>query len=178
MTLSSYSFSSTVKEAIVSAADETSIAYYIMSKVAYLESNHNPNAVNGNTRSSAKGLFQITKFISDHYKKTINREYDIFDPYYNSLIASKLMKDNVNYIYRKYKVCFNLKLEEYYLLHFLGASKTYKFMQAEPSDIGKEMFPQAYEWNKSIFTRKDGTFRTIFEIRAYLRNRMNKAKVL
>lgn len=105
--------------------------------------------------SSATGLFQ---FINDTWKTMMKKyaaKYGIdpstppTDPRANALMGAEFLKENMAAI--KGAVNRPLTNTDLYIAHFMGAGGARKFLSADPSTIGANMFPEAARANPSIF---------------------------
>lgn len=143
----------------------TSVPQDYMCKIAKIESNWNPNAVNKATNS--RGLFQITapteKNLRDKYKVI----GDILDPYINALLASYLTAEHIKYLKNKGFKINDLNL---YILHFFGIPDGYIFLTTNSMTLVKERFPKVYKYNKGIVGNK-----TVGEFKQYLQSKLDKS---
>lgn len=134
-------------------------------KVAYMESNFNPNAKA--PKGTSRGLFQVNKQTEKSIRKNYDIKGDIFNPYINSLIAGYLTKENIEYYKNKKIELNNINL---YYAHFLGVYKAKIFINSDNNIKIKNLFPKEYEYNTSFF--RD---RTVGEIKNILKKRYNNA---
>lgn len=166
--LFSVSVFASVVDAIQKAASEHKISEDYLCKIAQIESALNPNASNASNAIGAKGLFQITSSTQRLLEAKYKLSGDIFDPYYNSVLVSKLTQEHANILKR-----WNLEANHVnlYLLHFFGVSAGYKFLTTNSSVIIKDKFPKEYKYNKYFIKNL-----TVGQFKEKLAHKLNKAK--
>lgn len=118
------------------------IPYEYMCKVAYIESNFNPNA--RNPVSSARGLYQFINVTESVLRTKYGVRGNIFDARVNATLMAYLVKDNG--IMDSYT--------SMYLMHFLGKSSYNKIAYARDTDLIKDICPRAYYFNKELIGNK------------------------
>jgi hypothetical protein len=150
-------------------ANNTDLDLYF-SKVRGSESGGKANAKN--PYSSASGLYQFTRSTWEGLGYDWD---DRFNPSLQQEAATKFTKNNINYL-RK-----NLGIEpthaDLYGAHFLGAvgyKNLYKTADSRP--ISDVMSPLALSQNKGLVYNKDGSLKTVGDIKNWLNKKM-KAKV-
>ena len=89
------------------------------------------------------------------------------DPQAASAMAAELASDNRNYL----EAQLNRTVEsvDLYLAHFLGAAGAAKFLKAndaDPSQAAADLFPAAARSNRGVFFNRDGTARSLGDVRA------------
>lgn len=61
---------------------------------------------------------------------------------------------------------------ELYAAHFLGRRGSIRLLNAEPDQPADEVFPRPARANRNVFYKRDGTPRTVAELRSWLEQRM------
>lgn len=137
-----------------------------MCKIAKIESNWNPKAVNKATK--AKGLYQVTKSTEKALKRRYKLSGDVFSPELNTKLAALLTKEHSNYLIRK-----NLPVtyRNLYILHFFGIPSGYRFLTTSDETLVKDKFRKEYQFNKRLIGNK-----TIGQLKQLFQNKLNKAK--
>lgn len=179
-----------VRAAIARAARASGVDFDYLLAQAKIESNLNPQARAGT--SSASGLYQFT---SATWLQTLARhgsEFGLpnladpagraqamalrFDPQASALMAASLASDN--------KASLTTALghapdaSELYLAHFLGADGATKFLNAlasDPAQSAAALMPAAAAANHGIFSRADGSARSVGEVMGLIRAKMGAA---
>ena len=169
---------SKIKQAIQESAEKVKVPYYILSKIADIESRFNPSAINPIKGSTAKGLFQIIDKSANRLRKRYKIKGSIFNSKTNSLMAAYMLKQNVEYLQKKLGRYFEMTPSYYYLTHFLGNYKAYKFIRTKGSNLGYKVFPKEARANKGIFYFRNGKPKTIRQIRQFFILKMKKARIL
>ena len=185
---------SRVRDAIARAASSKGVDFRFLYDEARNESGLNPNAKAAT--SSAAGLFQFTRQTWLQIVKTHGAEHGAgwaadaigrngsrlavldasqqgaiealrFDPEFSSAMAAELTADNRGRL--EDGLGRQVDPTELYLAHFLGSAGAVKFLtayDADPASAAAPMFPAAAAANRSIFYRRDGTMRSLADIRA------------
>lgn len=142
-----------LKPTLDAAAKMVGVDPNLMGTMAAIESGFDYTVKAGS--SSATGLFQ---FISGTWKTMMQKyaaKYGIdpstppTDPRANALMGAEFLKENMAAI--KGAVNRPLTNTDLYIAHFMGAGGAKKFLSADPSTIGANMFPEAARANPSIF---------------------------
>ncbi len=158
-----------VEAAIRKAASKTGVDYGFMMAMAQTESNFNPNAKAGT--SSATGLYQFTDSTwSSMVKKygaangISDTQADKLDPEKNALMGAYFAKENQAYIEKRTgEKADNTDL---YMGHFLGAGGASTFLRSDPNAAATSVVSSAAaSANKNIFYNKDGSSRTVQEVK-------------
>lgn len=90
----------------------------------------------------------------------------------SSRMAAALTADNARAL--KAKLGRDPTDAELYMVHFIGsASKVASFLQADPNATAADLLPAAAKSNRSIFYNKDGTPRTVAQVRERLSKGFN-----
>lgn len=137
-----------------------------MCKIAKIESNWKPDAVNKAT--AASGLFQIVKSTEDSLRGKYKIEGEILDPEVNSRLAALLTKEHLEFLVKKSIEPNYLNL---YIIHFFGIPRGYLFLTTSNETLVKEAFPRAYKYNKGMIGDK-----TVGEFKLLLQSKLDKAK--
>lgn len=169
MLLSQASASEEVSLAIREASLKTDIKYETLAKFAYIESRYNPKA--RNSKSSARGLFQIIKTTQSQLEEKYDLHGDIYNPFYNALLAAVLAKETRSYYQKKgFK---KISEVDYYLAHFVGAYGSYKLKTVDQNKRACTVVKTACRSHKKMFKNK-----TVKEFRQYIQNKLDNAKVI
>lgn len=144
-----------------------------LKKVATVESGNNPNA--RAKTSSASGLYQFTestwKNLNDKYNLGYKLE-DRFDPNKSKKMAEILTSENEAVL--KTVLGDNITDGDRYLSHFLGAQGAKNLLSSSPdSKVSSVVSQGALKANKSIFYNKDGSEKTVNDIRNWANKKMN-----
>lgn len=183
-----------VRTAISTAAQRTSVDFDYLMRQAAVESGFDPNAKAGT--SSAQGLFQFTsqtwltmvkKHGADHgldwaanaISRGENGSYYVNqpqlrgaimqlrnDPLAASNMAAELALENGNHL--STFLGRDPEQVDLYLAHFLGAQGAVRFLAAHqdnPNASAAPLFPQAASANRNIFYYANGNARSLDEIR-------------
>lgn len=167
----------TLKPVFKQVAEEYSVSYDLLSKMAYIESKFDPNAKA--STSSARGLFQILNSTELWLKEICDIEGDIFDPLTNTRLGACYIQHNTKYYKRKLGT--EPSFTDLYILHFLGGYTGIKFIKltkSKGSEIASKHFPKQAKANIGIFYKKGNTPRTLFEVMELFEYKVNKAEVL
>ena len=148
------------------SATELRIDPNYLCKIAKIESDWKPSAVNKKT--SAKGLFQLTKPTESALRKRYKVSGDIYSPRTNSKLAALLTKEHSKYLKRKKLPTTHGNL---YALHFFGITTGYRFLTTSDETKVKLRFPKAYRYNKVMIGNK-----TVGELKQYINKKLNRAK--
>lgn len=179
-----------MRAAISRAAQASGVDFDYLLAQAKIESNLNPQA--RAATSSASGLYQFTNAT---WLQTLARhggEFGLpngidsaaraqtmalrFDPQASALMAASLASDN--------KASLTTALghapdaSELYLAHFLGSDGAARFLNAlasDPSQSASSLMPIAAAANHSIFSRGDGSARSVGEVMSLIRAKMGAA---
>lgn len=162
-----------IKSTINDAAKEAGVDPSMMQTFASIESGMNPNAKAGT--SSASGLFQFTgktwRAMLSRYgsKYGIDPSTPPTDARANSLMAAEYAKENAKSIRRSRP---NPSAADLYAAHFLGAAGANKLFSADPNAIAADLMPDSAAGNKPIFYNKDGSPRTVAQLKEHLNNKV------
>jgi hypothetical protein len=163
----------TVRDSIYQASKEFSIDYSVLSKIADIESNFNPDAKA--RTSSARGLFQIIKNTELWLRDTCKISGNIFDPLVNSRMGACLTSLNIKQLKSHEISPTELNV---YLVHFLGINNGIKFIRTADYVIAAELFKYQAKYNRPVFYDRDGTPRSVGQIKAYFQSKLDTARVL
>ena len=137
-----------------------------MCKIAKIESNWNPKAVNKATK--AKGLYQVTRPTEEALKRRYKLSGDVFSPKLNTKLAALLTKEHSNYLKRKGLLVTYRNL---YILHFFGIPSGYRFLTTSDETVVKDKFQKEYQHNRRLIGD-----RTVGQLKQIFQNKLNKAK--
>ena len=179
-----------VRAAIARAAQASGVDFDYLLAQARIESNLNPQARAGS--SSASGLYQFTNATWLQTLARHGNEFGLpsasdpaargaamalrFDPQASALMAASLASDN--------KASLTTALghapdaSELYLAHFLGADGAAKCLNAlarDPAQSATALMPAAAGANRAIFSRGDGSARSVGEVMGLIRVKMGAA---
>ncbi|RVU07806.1 lytic transglycosylase domain-containing protein [Novosphingobium umbonatum] len=183
-----------VRAAIARASQAKGVDFSYMLAQARLESSLNPNA--RASTSSAAGLYQFTNAT---WLDTVQKHGGMLgigaggvgladptsraqllalrhDPDASAMMAASLASDNQNALTGI--LGRQPDSTELYLAHFLGVEGAGKFLSAlntDPSQSAAAVLPRAAGANRSIFFDDSGSPRSVGQVMAMLRNRMNNA---
>jgi hypothetical protein len=138
----------------------TGISPVVLATFASIESNFD-YTVKAST-SSATGWFQHLNKTWDDILAQTNAMYGLkddagrslrLDPRANALMGAELLKDNARIL--RSALGREPTDTELYAAHFFGAGTAKKFLLANPSAIGAQLFPQQAEANVGIFYARD-----------------------
>ncbi len=191
--------------AIYDASEKTGIPAGVLFAFASKESNFDRDAAA--KTSSARGIFQHVKSTWRNTIKKLGPNYDGYseyadqiagkdnktwfksdasakailalrdDPQHSALMAAALLKDNM---WRaEAELGRPLKINEYYITHFLGLSDSVSFINAYEKAPNAHVntisaLDQAIEKNKSVFVKKNGRHKTVREVMTWFDNEMGK----
>lgn len=139
------------------AAAMVGIPVELMFAIAGIESNYN-YLVKAKT-SSATGWFQFINGTWDSMYAKCEKKYGLppddaqrsmrKDPRIQALLGAEFIKGNYDYL----KKFLNRPITDtdIYIAHFLGNGGAKKFLTAEPSALGYQVFPKEYSANMPIF---------------------------
>lgn len=159
--------------AIITKANEYNIPVGFMFAMAAQESGFVHNVDNGTSR----GLFQFVRSTWGQYS---TESYDqAIDPLKNSDAASRLVKDNADYLTNN---GVPISATTLYGAHFMGArgfSDFYGYYEANPNDPSTND-PRVQRWvtnevNASVFLKKDGQPKTFSDVIGFLSKKMERA---
>lgn len=148
---------------------------YMLAKAGQ-ESSFNPNI--GAGTSSAKGLFQFTNDTWRAMVRKYGRQYgigvgDIYNPRANSIMGGLYAKENAVVLAR---AGFPATPTNLYTSHFLGTSGGPRFLRAfrnSPNESARlHVNSQSYAANRSVFKTRDGRERTVAEVMAFIRSKI------
>lgn len=160
------------------AADATGVHPSLLAALASAESSFNPTA--RAATSNAQGLFQFVPKTWRAMMEKYGERYGIpknatpMDPVAASLLAGELTKENVNIMQTQTNQ--PIGPGEAYIGHFLGASEGSKLISADANANAAMMFPSAARSNASIFFNRDGSQRTVGEVRDILTKKVDPSK--
>jgi len=191
-----------VTNAIANASRRTGVDFNYLMSQARVESSLNPNARAATSSASGLYQFidqSWLKIINDHgseygmdwaanaIQKTSTGSYYVADPQVKqqildlrnhpetaSAMAAELASDNRNYLVQQ--TGRQPEAVDLYLAHFLGAGGAAKFintMNSAPGMPAAGLFPAAARANASIFYDKDGSPRSLADIRASFAQKLN-----
>ena len=161
-----------VVKAIKDASDATGMTFGYMMAMAAKESSFNPAAAA--PTSSAKGLYQFVKgtwqYMLNKYPDQIND--DILNPIDAAMAGALYSKENqehlVNVLGR------DISDGELYLGHFLGPGTAGKLLKGSDDDDTTDLVGEApINANKWVFMNKDGSLKTVSEVKAWADNSIN-----
>jgi hypothetical protein len=167
--------STDVFNSIREASDRTGMDFGLMMAVAHQESGFNPNA--RARTSSATGLYQFidgtwTGMVTRHGAQFNISANDRLDPRANALMGAQYMRNNADHLRRNGIETNNTNI---YMAHFLGAGGATSFLRENnrnPDRSAAELFPQAAAANRPIFYNRDGSPRTIGQVRAFMEQKI------
>lgn len=188
-----------VRSAIARAAQSTGVDFSYLAAQAKLESSMNPNA--RAATSSASGLYQFTNAT---WMQTLQKHGDMLgldaggsggtlaalsdpaaraqllalrsDPNASAMMAASLASDNQTALTGV--LGRTPDASELYLAHFLGADGASKFLTAlatNPDQSAAALLPKAAAANGSIFFDANGQARSLGQMMALLRGKMDSA---
>lgn len=191
-----------VTNAIANASRRTGVDFNYLLSQARVESSLNPNARAATSSATGLYQFidqSWLKIINDHgaeygmdwaanaIQKTSTGSYYVADPQTRqaildlrnhpetaSAMAAELASDNRNYLVQQ--TGRQPEAVDLYLAHFLGAGGAAKFlnsMASAPNMPAAGLFPAAARANASIFYDKDGSPRSLADIRASFAQKLN-----
>jgi hypothetical protein len=195
-----------IRAAIARAADTTGVDFDYLYNQARIESSLDP-AARAQT-SSAAGLFQFTKDTWLQVVKEHGAEHGLgwaadaivpggrgltvadpalrsaidqlrFDPATASAMAGAFASDNRDHL--ESSLGRDTEPVDLYLAHFLGAGGATRFLKAHEADASiaaAPLFPQAAAANHSIFYGRDGSARSLGEIRSAFAAKLGSAAPL
>lgn len=150
-----------------------------LAAVASLESslNTSPNAT-GTT--SAKGLYQFTDSTWNRLNEKYKKGYALggaADPRLDPKKATEMMKllSNENQASLEKNLGRSVTDTELYAAHFMGPGGASKLLTADASKSSVELFPKAAASNKAVFYNKDGTERSVGDLRGLIAKKYAKA---
>lgn len=191
-----------VTNAIANASRRTGVDFNYLLSQARVESSLNPTARAATSSATGLYQFidqSWLKMINDHgseygmdwaanaIQKTSTGSYYVADPQLKqqildlrnhpetaSAMAAELASDNRNYLVQQ--TGREPESVDLYLAHFLGAGGAAKFlnsMASAPNMPAAGLFPAAARANASIFYDKDGSPRSLADIRASFAQKLN-----
>ncbi|HEY1125003.1 MAG TPA: transglycosylase SLT domain-containing protein [Sphingobium sp.] len=191
-----------VTNAIANASRRTGVDFNYLLSQARVESSLNPTARAATSSATGLYQFidqSWLKIINDHgseygmdwaanaIQKTSTGSYYVADPQVKqqildlrnhpetaSAMAAELASDNRNYLVQQ--TGRQPEAVDLYLAHFLGAGGAAKFlnsMASAPNMPAAGLFPAAARANASIFYDKDGSPRSLADIRASFAQKLN-----
>ncbi|MBO9668941.1 MAG: lytic transglycosylase domain-containing protein [Sphingobium sp.] len=191
-----------VTNAIANASRRTGVDFNYLMSQARVESSLNPNARAATSSASGLYQFidqSWLKIINDHgaeygmdwaasaIQKTSTGSYYVADPQIKqqildlrnhpetaSAMAAEFASDNRNYLVQQ--TGRQPEAVDLYLAHFLGAGGAAKFintMNNAPGMPAAGLFPAAARANPSIFYDRDGSPRSLADIRASFAQKLN-----
>lgn len=166
-----------VKDVISEASKLVGVDNKMMVQKAAIESGFNPNARAGT--SSATGLYQFTKGTWNEMLSKYGSKYGIppgtspTDPRANAILAAQYMKDNAAML--KKTTGADPSSADLYMAHFLGPGGAKTMLSADQNQIAAKLLPDAAAANQSIFYKKDGSPRTVAEMRQVLSNKVDSS---
>ncbi len=187
--------SGVVHQAIYNAASATGVDFNYLFNQARVESSLNPEAKARTSSATGLYQFieqswlgVVAKHGEDHglgwaastIKRGSDGRYRVADPAMRSAIldlrrdpqasaamAAEFASDNRDYLERR--LGHDVEAVDLYLAHFLGAGGATKFLrnyEADPDAPAATVFPAAARSNRGVFFNRDGTARTLAEVRA------------
>lgn len=156
-----------VNAAIAKGASTTGVDYGYMMAMAEQESGFNPNAKA--KTSSASGLYQFTDGTWNAMVNKYGAQHGITkdmknDPEAQAIMAGYYAKENKAVIEKRTGKPANAT--DLYLGHFLGGNGAANFLSADKNaDASTVVGSKAANANPSIFKNKDGSNRTVQEVR-------------
>lgn len=163
-----------VNDALLTASDIAGVDNGLLKKIVKVESNFNPNAKARTSRAS--GLFQ---FIPKTWNAMVDKygaehgitKADILDARANAVMGALFTRDNKQSLQKS--LGREPSAGEVYTAHFLGLGDARRLLKAGASQNAVSMFPKAAKANKPIFYNKDGTPRTVAEVRRVLNTKVS-----
>lgn len=166
-----------VKDVIADASKLVGVDNKMMVQKAAIESGFNPNAKAGT--SSATGLYQFTSGTWKEMMSKYASKYGIppgtgpSDARANAILAAQYMKDNAAML--KKTTGSDPSSADLYMAHFLGPGGARTMLSADQNQIAAQLLPKAAAANQNIFYKKDGTPRTVAEMRQVLSNKVDSS---
>jgi arginine repressor len=167
-----------IKDTIISAAKRVGVDSGIMLAMAKQESGFNPNAKA--KTSTAKGLYQFLNATWDDMVKKYGKTYPELkngqmDPVASSLAGALFIKENGAILS---KAGIPVDGTSIYAAHFLGPGGAKKLLSADPQTDAAALMPKPAAANKFIFFNKDGSPRTVSEVKNVLFEKVGKYAAL
>lgn len=147
----------------------------LLSKIAHIESNNNPNA-RSNT-SSASGAFQFTNGTWKEAVKKYGTETGISlkdknNPRAQAIMTAKMLADSAKVL--RNTLGRDPNYTELYMTHFLGLGGANKMLNSHPMAYAARVFPEAARANRSLFY-KNGKPVTVAQLYDTLNKKVQSA---
>lgn len=158
-------------------ANEYSVSYELLSKMADIESSFDANAKAGT--SSARGLYQVIRSTENWLRELCDIEGDIYDPLTNTRLGACYINHNTKYLRKKLKR--EPTFTEIYSAHFLGAGTAVRFIrlvESQGSEEAYKHFERESRANPHIFFTRAEKPRKLAEVMELFEKKIADGRVL
>lgn len=165
--------------------DDISLAAYLtdfpaeeLAAVAFVESSFRVKVKSPG--SSASGLTQITSATWDYLLEKYGPDFNIrkgtspFDPRANSIMAAMYLTEIKDIM--SYRLKRETTLIETYLGYKFSPYRAVRMLQSNPNTPLLEFYPEAAERNEAVYYHKDGSLKTIADVKLMFKKRLGFAK--